>query len=144
MVRKRIRLGDHIRDLARRTDASPSYADKVRALFTCRGISLDGDASPYFDALEEVFLRQQAIRHNVSQVNENLAELQNRLATLGMACAGQASKLNRLRDSMEGKLRLLRDASRRMKNPTLRALEKERLYPGDRDVWVVPGPESLQ
>jgi len=136
MSRRGVRLGDHIEALARRTDAPSSYVEKVRSLFTARGVSMDEDAAPYREALDEVFLRQQAIRRIVAEAMANKVQLERDLSAQGTTCTEQLGRLSQLL--------VLWDVSERVKGSRRRREAPRDLSPGERDLSIVPGPDTPQ
>ena len=138
-------LGDRIEDLARETGASPTYVQKVRALFVKKGISLDADGSPYQAALEEAFHRQESMRRSVSQAAESLAQIHDQLTLLGRTRAEDVAKLREIQKTLEEQHRVIRETTSLLrKNPLHPVAGKQPMVRGDLDLPFVPGPKTVQ
>lgn len=141
MASKRNSVTCVIDDLARLTEASPGYVDKIRLLLERRGVSMDDDAGPYLDVLEDVFIRQQAIRENVAEARDNLARLQSQLTSLGRRCDEPLDRIDRVQQSLLQQLETMRDAGRRLREVLDPAGRREE-PPGAG--LLVPGPDGAQ
>lgn len=108
-------IEDHIQCLARLTGAPDSFVDQVRALFTSKGIALETDASPFLNALEEAFRREENIRASSKRAKNQIAKLRDNFRKVGEAYVDQISQLKKARSS-------LKEQSRRMQS----RLAKER------------------
>jgi uncharacterized coiled-coil DUF342 family protein len=126
MRSRKITLEESIVKLASETGASPSFVEKVRALFLGRGIDLEDSSEPYTAALSEAFQRHSEIRERIGDARESLVRLHTNIAEMGEVFQDHLARLRGLRE---------RTASPHTK-----------LYfvPGDRDQTVVPGPEEIQ
>lgn len=130
-----------IDDLARLTEASQGYVEKIRLLLERRGVSMDDDAGPYLEVLEDVFIRQQAIRENVAEARDNLARLQTQLTSLGRRCDEPLDRIDRVQESLLQQLETMRDAGRRLRDaidPAARRDEPKACG------LLVPGPDLSQ
>lgn len=94
-------IGAHIDQLAREFGAPPSFVRRIRTLFSSKGISLDDESTPYRSALEEAFRREQSIRHNARQTQENLKQLHQQLLQFNEVFRKQLTRLRNLRDTLE-------------------------------------------
>ena len=94
-------IGETIERLARSTGASPAFVDRVRGLFTTKGISLESDGSPYSKALEQAFDRERQLRENAEKAQARLLELQERLVRFNDLFKQQMGKLRRLQTSLQ-------------------------------------------
>jgi uncharacterized coiled-coil DUF342 family protein len=126
MRSRRVTLEESIVKLAAETGASPSFVDKVRALFLGRGIDLEDSAEPYTDALNEAFRRHATIRERIDEARESLVRLHANIAEMGEMFQNHLGRLRGLRERTAPSA------------PTLR------LVRGEHDQAVVPGPEDSQ
>jgi uncharacterized coiled-coil DUF342 family protein len=126
MRSRKVTLEESIVKLAAETGASPSFVEKVRALFLGRGIDLEDGSEPYTSALSEAFQRHSVIRERVDEARESLVRLHANIAEVGEVFQDHLSRLRGLREQA--------------------APPHPELYvvPGDRDQTVVPGPEEIQ
>ena len=126
MRSRKVTLEESIVRLASETGASPSFVEKVRALFLGRGIDLEDSSEPYTAALSEAFQRHSIIRERHDDARESLVRLHTNIAELGEVFHDHLSRL------------------RGMRERTAVVPQKLYLVPGDRDRHVVPGPEEIQ
>jgi len=75
-MNERKSINEHIRALARATGAPGSFVEQVRALFVTKGISLDEEAAPFLDALDEAFRREARIRLDAQRTQAHLARIE--------------------------------------------------------------------
>ena len=126
MRSRKVTLEESIVKLASETGASPSFVEKVRALFLGRGIDLEDSSEPYTAALSEAFHRHSTIRERLDDARESLVRLHTNIAELGEVFQDHLSRL------------------RGMRERTAVALPKLYLVTGECDQDVVPGPEEIQ
>lgn len=126
MRSRKVTLEESIVRLASETGASPSFVEKVRALFLGRGIDLEDSSEPYTAALSEAFQRHSIIRERLDDARESLVRLHTNIAELGEVFHDHLSRL------------------RGMRERTAVVPQKLYLVPGERDRHVVPGPEEIQ
>ncbi len=126
MRSRRVTLEESIVKLASETGASPSFVDKVRALFLGRGIDLEDSSEPYASALTEAFQRHATIRDRIDEARESLVRLHSNIAEMGAVFQNHLARLRLLREQ-DGQ-----------PGGTLR------LVPGEYDRAVVPGPDEIQ
>jgi uncharacterized coiled-coil DUF342 family protein len=126
MRSRKVTLEESILKLASETGASPSFVEKVRALFLGRGIDLEDSSEPYTAALSEAFRRHATIRERIDEARESLVRLHSNISEMGEVFQNHLSRLRGLRD---------RTAPR---------MERVRLVRGENDRPLVPGPEELQ
>lgn len=126
MRSRKVTLEESIVRLASETGASPSFVEKVRALFLGRGIDLEDSSEPYTAALSEAFQRHSIIRERHDDARESLVRLHTNIAELGEVFHDHLSRL------------------RGMRERTAVVPQKLYLVPGERDRHVVPGPEEIQ
>src|SRR5262245_27558359 len=126
MRSRKITLEESIVKWASETGASPSFVEKVRALFLGRGIDLEDRSEPYTAALSEAFQRHTAIRERLDDARESLVRLHANIAELGEVFQDHLARLRGMRE--------------RTAAPT----SKLYVVRGDRDQTVVPGPEEIQ
>ena len=126
MRSRKITLEESIVKLASETGASPSFVEKVRALFLGRGIDLEDSSEPYTAALSEAFQRHTAIRERLDDARESLVRLHSNIAELGEVFQDHLARLRGLRERTAPP------------SPTLYVVR------GDSDQAFVPGPEEIQ
>jgi uncharacterized coiled-coil DUF342 family protein len=126
MRSRRVTLEESIVKLAAETGASPSFVEKVRALFLGRGIDLEDSSEPYTAALNEAFRRHATIRERIDEARESLARLHTNIAEMSEVFQNHLARLRGFRE-------------RTMPPPP-----ELRLVRGEHDQAVVPGPEGLQ
>ena len=126
MRSRKLTLEESIVKLAAETGASPSFVEKVRALFLGRGIDLEDSSEPYSAALSEAFQRHNAMRERLDEARESLVRLHANIAELGEVFQDHLSRLRGMRE--------------RTAPPT----PKLYVVRGDRDQAIVPGPEDIQ
>lgn len=137
MATRKVTLEESIAKLARATDASPSFVEKVRALFLGRGIDLEDSSEPYRAALLEAFRQHASIRHRLDEARESLARLHASIVELGDSFSGQLGRLRAAREALE------RQEARR-RRPVAVSIEALPLVAGDYDRPLVPGPDEAQ
>ena len=126
MRSRKVTLEESIVKLASETGASPSFVEKVRALFLGRGIDLEDSSEPYTDALNEAFRNHSAIRERIEDARDSLARLHANIAQLGEVFQDHLARLRGLRER------------------TVPPHRESFLVPGEHDQAVVPGPEEIQ
>ena len=77
-----VSIGILIDRLAGQTGAPSSFVQRIRDLFSDKGIPLEGDSAPYLTALDQAFQRERGIRLSALQTRENLDRLQRQLQHL--------------------------------------------------------------
>ncbi len=142
-------ISDQIECLARLTGAPDSFVDQVKCLFSNKGIDLDDNASPYLDALEDAFRREESIRCSSFRARENIAKLQHNFQKVGKAYVKQISQLKKIQSSLQEQSRRLRRASGRVRSNKTHVTIKgdHRTYvtrPERDDLPMVPGPKEVQ
>jgi len=135
---RKVTLEESIDRLARETGATPSFVDKVRALFLGRGIDLEDSSEPYTAALHEAFRRHAEIRHQLGEARASLATLHANIAEMGEVFQDHLIRLRALRDAIE------RRHAAHEGHRSERSVDAPRLVPGEHDLAMVPGPEDLQ
>ena len=126
MRSRKVTLEESIVRLASETGASPSFVEKVRALFLGRGIDLEDSSEPYTAALSEAFQRHSTIRERLDEARESLVRLHTNIAEFGEVFQDHLSRLRGLRE--------------RPAAPSTKLY----LVKGERDRNVVPGPVEIQ
>jgi len=143
-------IAEHIQCLARLTGAPVSFVDQVKQLFERKGISLHDDASPYLDALEEAFRREQSIRATTVRARQSVTRMQDNFQRIGRAYVEQLSQLKRLRSSLQDQsTRLRREKPTQQRRSSMRvAIEGDHrtfvMRPQTEHLPLVPGPKDLQ
>jgi len=100
-------IQDHIECLARMTGASDSFIEQVEALFTSKGISLETDATPFLQALDEAFRREENIRAGSLHAKHQIEKLRDNFRKVGQAYVDQLAQLRRLQSSLQHQSRRL-------------------------------------
>ena len=126
MRSRKVTLEESIVRIASETAASPSFVEKVRALFLGRGIDLEDSSEPYTAALNEAFRRHSAIRERLDDARESLVRLHTNIAELGAVFQDHLSRLRSLRERTGAPVQTLY------------------VVRGESDRSVVPGPEEIQ
>lgn len=126
MGSRKITLEESIVKLASETGASPSFVEKVRALFLGRGIDLEDSSEPYAVALAEAFRRHSTIREQLDEARESLVRLHGSIAQMGELFQDHLSRLRGVRER------------------TVVTRTDLRLVPGEHDQSIVPGPDEAQ
>ncbi len=142
-----VSIADHIDCLARITGAPVSFVDQVRALFRAKGISLDQNATPFIEALEEAFRREECIRSSTYRARQNLAKLQENFQKIGRAYVQQLANVKVRSDAPAPKLRRRASAGREPRTTQITIHGDHRTFvtrPEREDLPLVPGPEELQ
>ena len=101
-------LNEHIDCLARLTGANESFVTQVRSLFTSKGISLDADAGPFVQALEEAFRREEGIRSSPYKARQSLAKIHENFQKVGKAYVDQIAQLKKIQSNLRDKTQRLR------------------------------------
>jgi uncharacterized coiled-coil DUF342 family protein len=126
MRSRKVTLEESIVKLASETNASPSFVEKVRALFLGRGIDLEDSSEPYTAALTEAFRRHSSIRERLDEARESLVRLHANIAEMGELFQDHMTRLRGLRERTTPQRR------------------EVRLVPGEHDQMFVPGPDETQ
>jgi uncharacterized coiled-coil DUF342 family protein len=126
MRSRKVTLEESIVKLASETGASPSFVEKVRALFLGRGIDLEDSSEPYTAALNEAFRCHATIRGRIDEARESLVRLHANIAEMSEVFQDHLVRLRGLRER------------------TAPPPPKMHLVPGEHDQAVVPGPEEIQ
>ena len=124
--------------------------DQVRALFLSKGIPLDTDATPFVEALEDAFRREETIRAGAARAKRQIAKLRDDFRKVGRAYVDQLSQLRRLQTSLQEQSRRLRGKKRGQprKGATRIAVQGDHRSLVTRtereQLPMVPGPEEPQ
>ena len=142
-------IGEHIECLAKLTGAPGEFVEQVRSLFATKGISLDTQAGPFIDALEEAFRREENIRHANAHARRNITQLHESFKRVGESYVSHLSKLKRVQSRLqEESRRLQRQAARgagNMMHVTIKGDHRTFVTrPVREELPMVPGPKELQ
>ena len=137
-------IGGQIDRLAVENGAPDNFVQRIRELFSSKGISLEGDCEPYITALEHAFRRERSIRLSALQTRENLERLQRQLDQFNDVCRRQLNRMQSFKVNMGRSEPPLHDE--------VEAKEIEVVEPDERRETrtirgrslVVPGPKDLQ
>ncbi len=137
-------IAEHIECLARLTGAPLSFVDQVRALFTTKGISLDAEATPFLEALDEAFRREEHIRANTFRARQELARMQENFGRVGRSYVEQHSRPRE--DALrKGRARSASPRSPRTTQVTIRGDHRTYIARTEREeLPLVPGPREPQ
>lgn len=102
MTRSRFTLARQIDELARLTSAPASLVEEIRAIFARRGISLDEDALPYADILDETFSRAAEIDREGTEAHEGFRTLEENSRRFADACQELYGQLSAMEDFLRG------------------------------------------
>jgi hypothetical protein len=134
-------IDEQIECLARLTGAPGTFVQQVRSLFTSKGISLDTDAEPFVEALEEAFRREENIRFGSRRAKENLDRLQNDFERVGRA---YLSQLGSRKERPAARARAARGDGD-VRYVTIRGDHRTFVMrPVREELPLVPGPRELQ
>ncbi len=143
-------IGEHIDCLARLTGAPLVFIDQVRSLFASKGISLESEAQPFVQALEQAFRREENIRASSHAANHHLSRIRENFRKVGKAYVEQLSQFRRMQSSLQKQSRKLR--GKPTKNSSLARTRVT--ISGDHRTFVtrpvreqlpmVPGPKEMQ
>ena len=140
-------ISEHIDCLARMTGASEPFIAQVRALFEKKGISLDAEATPYLNALEEAFRREENVRTSSARARQNLSKLQNNFNKVGKAYVSQVERLRQIQNTLQGQADRLRKSKKPRSGKPVVIHGDHRTYvtkPQREDLPMVPGPKDPQ
>jgi hypothetical protein len=147
MIQEPKTISEHIECLARLTGAPTSFVDQVRALFTSKGISLEEEATPFVDALDEAFRREESIRCSTYRARQNLAKIQESFKKVGQAYVEQIGQLKKIHPTLQDPSRRARPAAPRSR-PTRIAIRGDHrtfvMRAEREDMPLVPGPQDPQ
>ena len=145
-------IREHIECLARMTGASDSFIGQVQDLFVKRGIPLESDATPYLQALDEAFRREESIRANAQRARQNLTGLQTNFNRIGQAYVKKLEQLKKIQSGLreqkaQQRVRRIQQQRQRQSAPTVTIEGDHRTYvtrPQREDLPMVPGPSDPQ
>ena len=128
--------------LARQNGAAPDFVERIRQLFSNKGISLETDVSPYFKALEEAFERERRLRVTALQTRQNLERLHQQLLKFNRTFKQQLERIKELRDTGRPAAVTTRATTKQFK---IIESSVERPAPGwPGKGFLVPGPKETQ
>lgn len=105
-------ISEQIEYLAESTGAPADFVERIRTLFSNRGICLDGDSAPYASALEQAFKKEHSIRRSAQQTREQLERLQSQLTQFNETCRKQLERLQELHRALAQRAVRAADGSR--------------------------------
>lgn len=136
-------IEDHITCLARLTGAPEPFVDQVRSLFTSKGISLETDAEPFVDALEEAFRREETIRSSTQRARDSLTRLQDNFERVGRAYTERIEKARK--NEKRARSIQIEDQSSGASQVTIRGDHRTFVTrPVREELPMVPGPKDVQ
>jgi hypothetical protein len=137
-------IGAEIARLAALTGAPGEFVERIRALFSNKGISLDGDSAPYQSALEQAFRREQSIRLSAQQTRRNLDRLQSQLSQFNEACRRQIGRLKELQGAVERREAERQPSAAQARRIQIVEIDERALRVRRVRAVMVPGPKELQ
>jgi len=139
-------IGEHIECLARMTSAPDSFVDQVRTLFSCKGIALDDDATPYAAALDEAFTREECIRATTRRARLSVVKLQSDFSRIGKAYVDQLTQTRRTQSGQRDLSKKARELSHgKPTHVVITGNHRTYVTRPQRDTFpMVPGPKELQ
>jgi hypothetical protein len=142
-------IAEQIDCLARLTGAPQTFVIQVRDLFSRKGIPLESDASPYLQALEEAFRREESIRMTAKRAQRNVRRLAENFNKIGRTYVRQLEHLKKIQTELRSQGRRVETARETLKKKAKRpAGRTERPQFMTRQVSdhmpMVPGPEEEQ
>ena len=142
-------IEDHIECLARLTGAPLAFVDQVRNLFISKGIPLATEATPFLEAMEEAFRREETIRASSHHARQNLSNIHDNFRKVGKAYVEQLSQLKKIQSSLQKQSRRLRTkmGKRRGDVTHVTISGDHRSFvtrPEREELPMVPGPSEVQ
>ena len=142
-------IAEHIECLARLTGAPLTFVDQVRALFVAKGISLEDHATPFLEALEEAFRREETIRHSSVRAKQSINDIQANFRKVGRAYVEQLEQLKKIQSSLQTQShRLRKKLTGRSSNITHITVNGDHrsfvTKPVREQLPMVPGPKDMQ
>jgi hypothetical protein len=143
MIRSPMTLGLQIDELARLTAAPSALVEEIRAIFARRGISLEEDALPYVEILDETFVRAAELdREGIEALNacRTSEESSRRFAD---SCQELYGQLRSIEDFLEGTPRPTpAEAAKRRRQARERAAARRAAASSDRPFFVILTPSD--
>lgn len=99
-----ITLAARIDALAREHGATPAFVSKVRRLFEQKGVTLESDAAPFQDILQDTFARDATIRDSGCAALASVREWRDSMVRLESSCRANLERLNELRGTLDAQL----------------------------------------
>ena len=137
-------IGEHIDCLARLTGAPLEFIDQVRSLFASKGISLESEAQPFVQALEQAFRREENIRASSHAANHHLSRIRENFRKVGKAYVAQLSQLRHMQSSLQKKSRKLRGKPTKTRVTISGDHRTFVTRPVREQLPMVPGPKEMQ
>jgi len=128
--------------LARQTGAPADFVERIRQLFSNKGIALSADVSPYFKALDEAFERERRLRATAVQTRENLERLHQQLLKFNRTFKQQLERIKEMRDVGRAPATTARATARRFSVVESSVERPAAGWPGKG--FLVPGPKETQ
>ncbi len=137
-------LGHQIDDLARLTAAPDSLVQEIRAIFERRSISLDEDALPYLEMLEETFTRAAELERDGAEALQALHGLEENSRRFAESCQELYGQLRSMEDFLRGTPRptAAESATRRRKSRERAAARRAAEAPKERPFFVILTPSD--
>ena len=141
--------------VSRRTGASEPFVEQVRELFLKKGITLDSQAAPYLQAIEEAFNREQAIRATSLRAKDNVQQLRQNFSKIGNAYSRQLDQLKKIQSKLQAQTRRMmkeqrpvehtRAGNRPSQSVAIRGDHRSYVTRPEREeLPLVPGPKEIQ
>ena len=137
-------IAEQIECLARLTDAPDNFVFQVRELFLKKGISLSSDASPYINALEEAFQREESIRDSAAKARASVQRLRSNFARMGESYTRQIDQLKQIQSNLQERARTMREVETSTKVKVRGKGKSLVTRRQNDDLPMVPGPKDVQ
>lgn len=128
--------------LARESGASADFVDRIRELFSNKGISLESDVRPYVRALTEAFERERRLRMTAIQTRQNLERLHQQLLKFNRTFKQQLAKIKELGAAGQQPAGAERSMTKQFKVVESSVERPTPGWPGKG--FLVPGPKETQ
>src|SRR5262245_49989777 len=99
-------IGRTIDELARLTGAPALLVEEIRGIFVRHGISLDADALPYAEILEETFTRVVLLERDGARAHDALARSEENSRRFADSCQELFGQLQSMDDFLSNAQRL--------------------------------------
>src|SRR5262245_64524019 len=99
-------IGRTIDELARLTGAPALLVEEIRAIFVRHGISLEVDALPYAEILEETFTRVVVLERDGSKAHDAMARCEENSRRFADSCQELFGQLQSMEDFLSSAQRL--------------------------------------
>jgi len=141
-------IGYQIEELARLTGAPRSLVEEIRGIFLKHGVSMQEDALPYLEVLEETFSRAAMLERENASARTALSRLEENSRRFADSCQEMYGQLRSMEDFLGlGQKTTPQEAGRRrrlarQRAAALRQKTDEKLSTPDRPFFVILSPSE--